>query len=119
MEQIRERRIEHKIFHDHFQNYKRHAIQKAQLVIADIPYNIGKNAYGSNPAWYEGGDSANGESKLANTEFFDTDKDFRISEFLHFCSSMLVKEPKETGKSPCMIVFCAFDQQMELIEEAK
>lgn len=113
------RRTESKIFHDHFQNYKRHAIPKAQLVIADIPYNIGKNAYGSNPAWYEGGDSANGESKLANTEFFDTDKDFRISEFLHFCSTMLVKEPKETGKSPCMIVFCAFDQQMELIEKAK
>jgi site-specific DNA-methyltransferase (adenine-specific) len=115
----RVRRIDHKIFNDHFQNYKRHAIQKAQLVIADIPYNIGKNAYGSNPSWYEGGDSANGESKLANTEFFDTDKDFRISEFLHFCSTMLIKEPKETGKSPCMIVFCAFDQQMELIEEAK
>lgn len=116
---IRARRIEHKIFNDHFQNYKRHAIPKAQLVIADIPYNIGKDAYGSNPAWYEGGDSANGESKLANTEFFDTDKDFRISEFLHFCSTMLIKEPKETGKSPCMVVFCAFDQQMQLIEEAK
>lgn len=115
----RARRVEHKIFNDHFQNYKRHAIPKAQLVIADIPYNIGKNAYGSNPAWYEGGDNANGESALAGTEFFDTDKDFRISEFLHFCSTMLVKEPKEAGKSPCMVVFCAFDQQMELIEEAK
>lgn len=113
------RRVESKIFHDHFQNYKRHAIPKAQLVIADIPYNIGKNAYGSNPAWYEGGDSANGESKLANTEFFDTDKDFRISEFLHFCSTMLIKEPKETWKAPCMVVFCAFDQQMEIIEKAK
>ena len=39
----RTRRVEHKIFHDHFQNYKRHSIQKAQLVIADIPYNIGKD----------------------------------------------------------------------------
>ena len=115
----RARRVEHKLFNDHFQNYKRHAIPKAQLVIADIPYNLGNNAYASNPAWYEGGDNPNGESKLAGTEFFDTDKDFRISEFLHFCSTMLVKEPKETGKSPCMIVFCAFDQQMELIEEAK
>jgi site-specific DNA-methyltransferase (adenine-specific) len=112
-------RLRHQLFNDHFQNYKRHSIPKAQLVIADIPYNIGKDAYGSNPSWYEGGDSANGESKLANTEFFDTDKDFRISEFLHFCSKMLVKEPKETGKAPCMIVFCAFDQQFELIEKAK
>jgi site-specific DNA-methyltransferase (adenine-specific) len=112
-------RLQHKLINDHFQNYKPYSIPKAQLVIADIPYNIGKNAYGSNPSWYEGGDSKNGESKLANTEFFDTDKDFRISEFLHFCSKMLVKEPKETGKAPCMIVFCAFEQQFELIEKAK
>jgi len=106
------------LFNDHFQNYKRYAIPKAQLIIADIPYNLGKNAYASNPAWYEDGDNTNGESKLANTEFFDTDKDFRISEFLHFCSTMLMKEPKETGKSPCMIVFCEFEQQFELIQKA-
>jgi len=115
----RDKQAKFKLINDHFQNYKPYAIPKAQLVIADIPYNIGKNAYGSNPAWYEGGDSANGESKLANTEFFDTDKDFRITEFLHFCSTMLIKEPKETGKAPCMIVFCAFDQQFEIIEKAK
>lgn len=108
-----------KLINDHFQNYKTYGIPKAQLVIADIPYNIGKNAYGSNPAWYIDGDNTNGESKLAGKEFFDTDKDFRISEFLHFCSKMLVKEPKETGKAPCMIVFCAFEQQFELIQKAK
>jgi len=108
-----------KFFNDHFQNYKSYSIPKAQLVIADIPYNVGKNAYGSNPSWYVGGDNKNGESELANTEFFDTDKDFRITEFLHFCSKMLVKEPKETGKAPCMIVFCAFEQQFELITKAK
>jgi site-specific DNA-methyltransferase (adenine-specific) len=32
---------------------------------------------------------------------------------------MLKREPKETGRAGCMIVFCAFDQQMELIEEAR
>ena len=108
-----------KFFNDHFQNYKSYSIPKAQLVIADIPYNIGKNAYGSNPSWYVDGDNKNGESELAGKEFFDTDKDFRISEFLHFCSKMLIKEPKETGKAPCMIVFCAFEQQFELITKAK
>ena len=106
------------IYRDHFQNFKSYAIPKAQLIIADIPYNLGNNAYASNPAWYEDGDHSNGESKLANTEFFDTDKDFRVSEFLHFCSTMLMKEPKETGKSPCMIVFCEFEQQFELIQKA-
>lgn len=107
------------LYNDHFQNYKRYNIPKAQLIIADIPYNIGKNAYGSNPSWYVGGDNANGESDLAGKEFFDTDKDFRITEFLHFCSTMLIKEPKETGKAPCMIVFCEFEQQFELIQKAK
>lgn len=108
-----------KLINDHFQNYKQYNIPKAQLVIADIPYNIGKNAYGSNPSWYEGGDNKNGESALAGKEFFDTDKDFRITEFLHFCSKLLRPEPKEKGKAPCMIVFCAFEQQFELIEKAK
>ena len=107
------------LINDHFQNYKTYGIPKAQLVIADIPYNIGKNAYGSNPSWYVDGDNSNGESELAGKEFFDTDKDFRISEFLHFCSKMLVKEPKEAGKAPCMIVFCEFEQQFELIQKAK
>jgi site-specific DNA-methyltransferase (adenine-specific) len=107
------------LFNDHFQNYKRYNIPKAQFIIADIPYNLGNNAYGSNPAWYIDGDNKNGESNLAGKEFFDTDKDFRITEFLHFCSTMLIKEPKETGKSPCMLVFCEFEQQFELIEKAK
>jgi len=107
------------LHNDHFQNYKRYNIPKAQLVIADIPYNLGKNAYGSNPSWYIDGDNKNGESKLANTEFFDTDKDFRITEFLHFCAKLIKPEPKEKGKAGCMIVFCAFEQQFELIEKAK
>ena len=108
-----------KLFNDHFQNYKVYGIPKAQLIIADIPYNVGTNAYGSNPSWYIDGDNANGESKLAGKQFFDTDKDFRPPEFMHFCSKMLIKEPKEKGKAPCMIVFCSFEQQFELIELAK
>lgn len=115
----RTKQLKHVLINDHFQNYKPYAIPKAQLVIADIPYNIGKNAYGSNPSWYVDGDNKNGESALAGKEFFDTDKDFRLSEFLHFCSTMLIKEPKQAGAAPCMIVFCAFDQQFELIEKAK
>ena len=108
-----------RLINDHFQNFKSYGIPKAQLLIADIPYNIGKNAYGSNPSWYVDGDNQNGESNLAGKEFFDTDKDFRISEFLHFCTKMLIKEPKETGKAPCMIIFCEFEQQFELIQKAK
>ena len=35
--------IKTELYNDNFQNYKRYGIQKAQLVIADIPYNIGNN----------------------------------------------------------------------------
>ena len=113
------RYYEPKLFNDHFQNYKRYGVQKAQLIIADIPYNIGINAYGSNPSWYKGGDNKNGESELAGKEFFDTDKDFRPAEFMHFCSTMLKKEPNEKGDAPCMIVFCSFEQQFDLIRLGK
>lgn len=122
------------LFNDHFQNFKVYGIPHAQLIIADPPYNLGKNAYASNPAWYKDGDNKNGESELAGTEFFDTDKDFRPAEFMHFCSQMLVKEPKqgvndeeiehetigESGrkksKAPCMVLFCAFEQLHYYIE---
>ena len=107
------------LFNDHFQNFKKYLNCKAQLIIADPPYNLGVNAYASNPSWYEGGDNKNGESELAGREFFDTDKNFKPAEFMHFCSQMLVKEPKESGKAPCMIIFCGFEQQFQYIELGK
>lgn len=107
------------LINDHFQNFKGYQIPKAQLVIADIPYNIGKNAYGSNPSWYIDGDNKNGESELAGKSFFDTDENFKPAEFMHFCQKMMIKEPKERGKAPAMIVFCSFEQQFYLIELAR
>lgn len=107
------------LYNDHFQNYKRYNIPKAQLVIADIPFNLGKNAYASSPKWYKDGDNQNGESELAGKSFFDTDNDFRIAEFMHFVNTMLKKEPKEKGQAGCMIVFCEFEQQFGLIEQGK
>lgn len=104
------------LFNDHFQNFRSYQIPKAQLVIADIPYNVGNNAYASNPSWYIAGKHANGESEKAGKQFFYTDNDFRIPEFMHFCSHMLKKEPKESGQAPCMIVFCAFEQIPTVID---
>lgn len=98
------------LYHDNFQNYKRYNIPKAQLVITDIPYNLGVNAYASNPSWYNGGDNSNGESKLAGKTFFNCDGQFKIAEYFHFCNRLLKKEPKEKGQAPAMIVFCAFEQ---------
>lgn len=107
------------LYNDNFQNYKSYQIPKAQLVIADIPYNIGNNAYASSPEWYVNGNNTNGESSKANSAFFNTDVDFRIAEYMHFCSHMLIKEPKGTNKAPAMIVFCAFQQLGLIIEYGK
>lgn len=106
--------IKCELYRDNFQNFKKYNIPKAQLVIADIPYNLGNNMYGSNPMWYIGGDNKNGESKLAGKAAFNTDYSFNIAEYFHFCNRLLKKEPKEKGKAPCMIVFCAF-QQIETV----
>lgn len=101
-----------KLYHDHFQNYKRYNIPKAQLIIADIPYNLANNAYASNPAWYVDGDNTKGESDKAGKQFFDTDKDFNLVEFMHFVNGMLKKEPKERNQAGCMIIFCEFEQHL-------
>ena len=107
------------LYNDHFENAKRYGIPHAQLIIADIPYNLGNNAYASNPMWYVDGNNKNGESDKANKSFFDTDKDFKINNFFDFCTRYLKKEPKEKGQAPAMIVFCAFEQIQMVIEEGK
>lgn len=113
------------LFNDHFENAKKYGIPHAQLIIADIPYNLGNNAYASNPSWYVDGDNKNGESKLAGKSFFDTDNDFKINNFFDFCTRYLKKEPKkavERGRSsdaPAMIIFCSFQQMTMVIEEGK
>lgn len=110
------KKIKCEIYNDNFQNFKKYNIPKAQLVIADIPYNIGADAYGSNPMWYNGGDNSNGESKFAKKSFFNSDGYFKIAEYMHFCSRLLKPEPKEKGKAPAMIVFCAFEQIQTVVE---
>ena len=119
MNEVHSKKIKAELYNDNFQNFKKYNIPKAQLVIADIPYNIGIDAYASNPMWYAGGDNQNGESKLAKKSFFNSDGNFKIAEYMHFCSRLLKKEPKEKGKAPAMIVFCAFEQIPTVIEYGK
>lgn len=107
------------------QNYKKYAIPPAQLIIADVPYNVGNNFYGSNPMWYNGGDNKNGESKLAGKAAFNSDFNFNLYEYFHFCSKMLKRDDKKpvrrgrSSDSPCMIVFCSFEQIQTLIKAAE
>ena len=119
------KKVKVELYHDHFENAKTYQIPHAQLIIADIPYNLGNNAYASNPQWYVDGDNKNGESKLAGKSFFDTDNDFKINNFFDFCTRYLNKEPKKGGErgrssnAPAMIVFCAFEQIPMVIEQGK
>ena len=109
--------IKIELYNDHFENAKRYQIPRAQLIIADIPYNIGINAYGSRSDWYINGDNRNGESEKAGKTFFDTDDDFKIYNFFQFCTRLLRKEPKEKGMAPCMIIFCAWHRFDDRVAE--
>ena len=111
--------VECKLIWDHFQNAKSYNIPRAQLMIADIPYNIGDNFYASRPDWYVDGDNKNGESEKAHKAAFHTDYKFNIADFFAFGNRLLKKEPTKGEKgAPCMIVFCAFQQIPIVIEEA-
>ena len=122
---VMKEKIRCELYRDSFQNRKSYGVPKAQLIIADVPYNVGTNFYGSNPMWYNGGDNKNGESKFAGKSAFNSDFNFNLYEYFHFCSKMLKKDdtkPVPRGRSsnsPCMIVFCAFEQMSTLIDAAK
>lgn len=120
----RKSKLKCELYRDSMQNYKRYGIPHAQLVIADIPFNLGQSFFANRPDWYIGSDNKNGESKNARSAAFDTDYNFNVYEMLHFASRMLKKEPKKSNghgvssDAPCMIVFCAFDQTHDLIKAA-
>lgn len=121
----RKKKIKCELYRDSFQNWKKYPIQPAQLVICDAPYAVGNNFYGSNPMWYQNGDRKNGESKLAGKAAFYSDYSFNFNEYWHFCHKFLKKDdtkPVSRGRSsnsPCMIVFCAFEQMNSLITAAE
>jgi len=41
---------------------------------------------------------------------------FNIAEYFHFCNRLLIKEPKERGKAPAMLVFCSFQQLQTVVQ---
>lgn len=79
----KQQRIE--LFNDSFQNYKRYQIPKAQLVIADIPYNLAENAYASSPSWYVGGTTRTVKARKQNQHSLILTV---ISEFPNTCISV-------------------------------
>ena len=122
---MKDKKLKCELYNDSMQGWKCYPIQKAQLIIADVPYNVGTNFYGSNPMWYNGGDNKNGESKFAGKAAFSSDFNFNLYEYFHFCSRLMKKDDKKpiargrSSDSPCMIVFCSFEQIPTLIDAAK
>ena len=112
--------IKCELIRDHFQNAKQYPIPRCQLLVCDIPYNLGNAFYASRPEWWSGGSVENGASDKAGKAAFKTDYSFNIADFFSFASRLLKPEPKKGEKgAPCMIVFCAFQQLGEVIAEAE
>ena len=108
------------LIHDNFENAKSYNIKRAQLIVADLPYNLGNKMYASSPLWYENGDNSQGESRLAHKAAFNTDYSFNIQNFFAFATRLLKKEPGKGEKgAPCVLIFCAFEQMHEVIIQAK
>lgn len=101
------------LINDNFQNYKRYNLKKADFIIADIPYNLAKNAYASRAEWWKDGNVKNGVDKSkANKAFFNSDFNFNLYEFMHFSTRMLKNTKEHSGT---ILFFCSFIQQFLLI----
>lgn len=104
---------------------REHALNFGDWLREKYDIEVGTDFYGSNPMWYKGRDNKNGESKLAGKAAFNSDFNFNLYEYFHFCSKMMKKEDKKSpargrsSDSPCMIVFCSFEQIQTLIAAAK
>ena len=107
-----------KYIRDNFENAKVYQIPKADLIIADIPYNIGKNAYASSREWYAD-DYLKVESDKADKRFFNTDENFNIENFFKFTIRYLKDEPKKGTGASSVLIFCSFEQIPEIIENNK
>lgn len=99
-----------KLYNMDFNNYNDKT--KVNLILTDIPYNIGKNAYASNPQWWKDGDISKGYSEKAKSKFFDLDENFNVDNFLKFCQEHLLDNSS-------VIVFCSYEQQFEIINKMR
>jgi len=66
-------------------DYKNYLFENSfDFILADIPYNIGADAYASNPQWWKNGNVKEGYSEKAESKFFEKDENFNIEEMLQY-----------------------------------
>lgn len=85
------------LYHDNFQNFKRYNVPKAQLVIADIPYNIGADAYAAIPCGIRAATTRTGKVSW-QSRAFHTDGTFKIAEYMHFCNRLLKRSQRKRDR---------------------
>ena len=92
-----------------YRDHARHDVGVFDLLLSDIPYAVGKDAYGSNPMMWRGAKRVERDQA-----FFETDYAFDLDAYAEACASLL--KPERKGVKPgCVITFCAFQQQADLI----
>lgn len=85
-------------------DYKNYLFENSfDFILADIPYNIGADAYASNPQWWKNGNVKEGYSEKAESKFFEKDENFNIEEMLQYIYLSL----KENGKA---LLFCSIEE---------
>ena len=75
------------LIHDHFQNFRSYGLPKAQLIIANAPYNISGDFYASRPSWWKDGRIENGASSVAGKTAFTSARFHQITARNGICST--------------------------------
>lgn len=86
--------------------------KKVDFILCDIPHNIGRDAYASNPQWWKNKDFRNGASEKANSMFFETDSGFSIDDLLQYIKDNL--KPDSSA-----VIFCSIEQISYIINNYK
>lgn len=83
------------------QNYKKYAVRPAQLIIADVHYNVGTKFYGSNPMWYKNGDRKNQDlRKNQRLIVILTSTCMSIFTSVRKCSKRMIQKPSHVVEVP-------------------
>ena len=93
-----------------YRDHADHDVGVFDLLLSDVPYAVGRDAYGSNPMMWHGAKRVERDQA-----FFETDYAFNFDAYAEACASLL--KPERKGVKPgCVVTFCAFQQQVDLIQ---
>lgn len=92
-----------------YRDHARHDVGVFDLLLSDIPYAVGKDAYGSSTLPRQG-------KAKEHSSFFSADDGFDLAAYAHACAGLLKPSTGKSGMDGCVITFCSFEQQAHLIQ---